>query len=68
MNLQKLKIVKKLDIGDEFMSRLSVFFDAFLSQWRYEDYLCADGIHPNEKGYQLIFDILCREGVGVLSA
>lgn len=28
--------------------------DAFLSIPRYSDYLCADGIHPNEKGQEII--------------
>lgn len=27
---------------------------AFLAQRRYEDFYCADGIHPNEKGQKLI--------------
>ncbi len=37
--------------------------DAFLSYWNYGDLLCADGIHPNEKGHQIMADsiyCLCR--------
>lgn len=39
---------------------------AFLEERHYEDRLCADGIHPNEKGYTLIeqaledFGFQCR--------
>lgn len=36
--------------------------DAFLAQKRYEDYLCADGIHPNQKGHALIEAVLERFG------
>lgn len=31
---------------------------AFLEKRDYSDYLCVDGIHPNEKGHRLIADIL----------
>lgn len=27
---------------------------AFLTEHHYEDYICADGMHPNEKGHRLI--------------
>lgn len=36
--------------------------EAFLDCWHYEDYLCEDGIHPNEKGYQLMEEVFCTEG------
>lgn len=36
--------------------------DAFLDYWHYEDLLCDDGIHPNERGYRLIEEVLCTEG------
>ena len=29
---------------------------AFLGLKRYEDYLCLDGIHPNDRGHRLIAD------------
>jgi len=32
----------------------------FLLQKNYRDYLCSDGIHPNEKGHALIADTICR--------
>lgn len=37
--------------------------EAFLDQKKYEEYLCVDGIHPNEKGHSLIDSVL--EGVGL---
>ena len=40
--------------------------DAFLSQWHYEDYLCEDGIHPNEKGYYLLQEVISSEGKRLL--
>lgn len=36
--------------------------DAFLAQKRYGDLLCADGIHPNEKGHALMESVLERFG------
>lgn len=32
---------------------------AFLSRKNYRDYLCEDGIHPNEDGHRLIADAIC---------
>lgn len=32
----------------------------FLLQKNYRDYLCSDGIHPNEKGHALIADTICK--------
>lgn len=34
---------------------------AFLALGNYSSYLCDDGIHPNEKGHQLIADIISEE-------
>ena len=28
---------------------------AFLSDHHYENFICEDGIHPNSKGYELIY-------------
>lgn len=36
--------------------------DAFLQKKNYGDYLCADGIHPNEKGHQLMRDTFVARG------
>lgn len=35
--------------------------DAFLAEKHYEDYLCLDGIHPNQKGHQLMRDALISQ-------
>ena len=32
---------------------------AFLYHKTFSDYMCADGIHPNEKGHRLIADTVC---------
>jgi lysophospholipase L1-like esterase len=45
--LSKLCNVPLIDVREVFMSLLD-----------YRDALCEDGIHPNEKGHRLIFDIL----------
>lgn len=34
----------------------------------YGDYLCADGIHPNPLGQELIYKSLCRAGVQMLAS
>ena len=34
--------------------------DAFLPIQDYDSYLCADGIHPNEKGQRMIQDVFAR--------
>lgn len=33
---------------------------AFLAQKNYENYLCDDGMHPNDAGHRLISETLCR--------
>lgn len=33
---------------------------AFLSKKCFRDYMCPDGIHPNEKGHSLIADTVCE--------
>ena len=37
--------------------------EAFLDKKKYEEYLCVDGIHPNEKGHSLIDSVL--ESIGL---
>lgn len=39
--------------------------EAFLGQRHYEDLLCADGIHPNEKGHSLMESVLESFGAAV---
>lgn len=43
-------------IASETSSRVVDIRDAFLSRWNYADLLCADGIHPNEKGHRCMAD------------
>ena len=49
-------------IYDEEKGRYVYIRTAFLQRRDYRDYLCIDGIHPNDKGHILIADILldCR--------
>ena len=44
------------DIARETRSRVIDLRDAFLSKRCPADYLCVDGIHPNERGHALIYD------------
>jgi len=50
----------------EIASKLNVpvidIRSAFLEKRNYSDYLCADGIHPNEMGHKLIFDAIISSG------
>ncbi len=41
--------------------RLLDIRDAFLAQPRMTDLICIDGIHPNEKGHAMLYDILTAE-------
>lgn len=52
-NLEVLKIASALRV------RVADITGAFLAHRNYSDYLCADGIHPNEQGHKLIADTLC---------
>lgn len=55
-----------LQIAGEAGCPIADVRSAFLEEHHYEDRLCADGIHPNEKGYALIeqaledFGLRCR--------
>lgn len=48
--IEKLSIEMKIPLID--------IRSGFLSKDNYSDYLCSDGIHPNEKGHLLIFKAL----------
>ena len=39
---------------------------AFLVRKDYTDYLCEDGIHPNEKGHRLIREAMGRATAGII--
>lgn len=41
--------------------------EAFLGSWHYEELLCEDGIHPNERGYGLIEEVLFAEAGKILA-
>lgn len=41
--------------------RLIDIRSAFLEMGNYSDCLCDDGIHPNEKGHDLIARVICAE-------
>jgi acyl-CoA thioesterase-1 len=45
-----------LDIADETGTRLIDIRSPFLKYPDYREFICADGIHPNEKGHRLIAD------------
>lgn len=41
-------------IASEFHIHIVDIRDSFLSDWNYGDLLCADGIHPNQKGHSVM--------------
>jgi len=45
-----------IGIAEETKTRLIDIRSAFLKQPDYRDFICADGIHPNELGHRLIAD------------
>ena len=47
-NILKCKGVPVIDITSPFLVRKD-----------YRDYLCSDGIHPNEEGHRIIADAIC---------
>ncbi|MDP4118091.1 MAG: SGNH/GDSL hydrolase family protein [Bacillota bacterium] len=44
------------DIANQMMVPLIDIRSEFLKKKNYSDFLCADGIHPNEDGHELIFN------------
>lgn len=49
------------NVAREENVRLLDVRDAFLAQPRMTDMICIDGIHPNEKGHAMLFDLLSAE-------
>ncbi|MBQ9558197.1 MAG: SGNH/GDSL hydrolase family protein [Clostridia bacterium] len=54
-NLKVVELAKKLDV------KLIDIRSAFLRDRHYERLMCRDGIHPNEKGYELIYRTIAEE-------
>lgn len=53
-NLEIFKVASELGVNVVDIT------SSFLAKRNYGHYLCLDGIHPNEKGHQLIADTLCE--------
>lgn len=51
-NLELFKMARQLQVP------IADITSPFLESTHYSDYLCADGIHPNERGHALIADAL----------
>ena len=54
-NLKVVELAKKLDV------KLIDIRSAFLRDRHYERLMSRDGIHPNEKGYELIYKTIAEE-------
>lgn len=52
-NLQVFKLAIAMDVP------VIDITSAFLSRKDYREYMCEDGIHPNERGHRLIADEIC---------
>ncbi len=50
--------VQVSNIASEYNIPLVDIRSAFLERRNYTDFLCTDGIHPNEKGHELIAEII----------
>lgn len=53
-NLKVVLLAKKLSIP------LIDIRSAFLNKRQYKDFLCKDGIHPNDSGYELIYNTIVK--------
>ncbi|MBI4856444.1 MAG: SGNH/GDSL hydrolase family protein [Acetobacterium woodii] len=53
-NLKVVLLAKKLSIP------LIDIRSAFLNKRQYKDFLCKDGIHPNDSGYELIYNTIMK--------
>ena len=51
-NLELFKLARQKEVS------IVDITSPFLEQANYSDYLCADGIHPNERGHALIAEVL----------
>lgn len=49
-----------VEVAKELHVRWIDIRDSFLNTRDYREYMCEDGIHPNEQGHQLIADYLVR--------
>lgn len=50
--------VRVCNIASEYSIPILDIRSAFLARRNYSDYLCNDGIHPNEKGHELIAEVI----------
>ena len=55
-NVELFKMASRLDVP------IIDITSPFLEIKNYPDYICDDGIHPNEKGHQLIAETICNYG------
>lgn len=60
--------VQVCNIASEFKIPVIDIRSAFLRMRNYSDYLCADGIHPNEKGHEIIAEAIAEAIPGLESA
>ena len=54
--LYNLEVFK---VGSDLGADVVDITSAFLQKRNFGHFLCLDGMHPNEKGHQLIADTLC---------
>jgi len=52
--------VQVCNIASEFQIPVIDIRSAFLKMRNYSDLLCADGIHPNEKGHEIIAGVIAK--------
>ena len=52
--------VKVCNIASEYRIPIIDIRSAFLERRNYSDLLCNDGIHPNEKGHEMIAEVIAR--------
>ena len=52
--------VKVCNIASEYQIPIIDIRSAFLERRNYSDLLCNDGIHPNEKGHEMIAEVIAR--------
>lgn len=52
--------VKVCNIASEYKIPIIDIRSAFLERRNYSDLLCNDGIHPNEKGHEIIAEVIAR--------